>query len=317
MRRGTSWSSKNSFMFNNLDKTRYICYVKDLIMLKLLKYIAPSFHPTRIKLVRQILENIVTVLRPSTIKCKHGIELYIPKSDKGLYSLSLWMYGEYEPEETQLMLSLVLEGDMVIDICANIGYYTCLFAKKVGEKGIVHAFEPDLQNIKILQRNIELNKLKNVKVHPIALSNKTGRAKLYISEDNKGDHTLVPINNRDVSEVQTSTFDELFGNSGNVRLIKIDVQGFELKVLNGMQETLHENQIENMLIEFTPKRVKEAGYEPKEFIDYFTSRETLKNRVISATCEGNYKDLVSITPDLVKLSLSNNNLFNVFINKRV
>ena len=69
---------------------------------------------------------------------------------------------KYEPYETELILKQVKSGDIIVDVGANIGYYTVLFADKVGKKGKIIAIEPDPINFEILQKNIKENKLFNV-----------------------------------------------------------------------------------------------------------------------------------------------------------
>ena len=59
-------------------------------------------------------------------------------------------------------MKLIEEGDVVVDVGANIGYFTCLFGKRVGSSGMVHAFEPDRDNANVLEGNVRLNGLSNV-----------------------------------------------------------------------------------------------------------------------------------------------------------
>jgi len=88
-----------------------------------------------------------------------GHKMYLDDLD----TLHLAINGIWEPLETNLIKNKIKEGDIVLNIGANIGYYTLLIARLVGSNGKVFAFEPDLNNFKILKKNIEINNYKNNK----------------------------------------------------------------------------------------------------------------------------------------------------------
>ena len=85
----------------------------------------------------------------------------------------------YEPFETELLLSQLGPGNVVLDLGGNIGYYTLLFARRVGPSGKVFAFEPDPDNFALLQENIESNGYENVVLVPKAAADRAGPARLY------------------------------------------------------------------------------------------------------------------------------------------
>ncbi len=137
----------------------------------------------------------------------------------------------------------VRAGDLVVDVGANIGVLTDLFARWVGPSGRVIAIEPEPINIAALQRRMKRSDLaKIVQIVPAAASDCNGRALLRITPHHAGDHHLVAADNSagDTIEVDRITLDSLL-NAHNKRcpsLLKIDVQGAELPVLRGAQETL-------------------------------------------------------------------------------
>ncbi|MDQ3242738.1 MAG: FkbM family methyltransferase [Gemmatimonadota bacterium] len=105
-------------------------------------------------------------------------------------SLLLSMRGIYEPAETALVQQLVGPGSTVLDIGANIGYYTLQFAELVGASGRVIAFEPDPANFELLARNTQLNGYLNVTLVQRAASNTAGILNLHRSITNWGDSRI-------------------------------------------------------------------------------------------------------------------------------
>ena len=88
----------------------------------------------------------------------HGHRMLLDRYD----TLDLRRQGIFEPLATALLPLLVGDGDMVIDVGANIGYYTLLCARLVGKRGLVYAFEPEPQAFALLEQNVALNGYRNV-----------------------------------------------------------------------------------------------------------------------------------------------------------
>ena len=103
--------------------------------------------------MRKIIDSAIT---------KHG-KFFFPRYDVGVGD-SLREYGEFSEAELILMLSFINEGDTVLDIGSNIGAFTIPFAKKVGFKGKVYAFEPQSFIFRILKENVKINKLSNIEI---------------------------------------------------------------------------------------------------------------------------------------------------------
>jgi len=117
-----------------------------------------------------------------------GNTIYLDKND----SLRLSTRGSYEPFITKLMKSQIKPGDVVIDVGANIGYYTLLFAKLVGPQGKVYAFEPHPDNFFLLKKNVDVNKYKNIIIEQKAVSNRAGKIKLFIDNQEKNTkHSII------------------------------------------------------------------------------------------------------------------------------
>ena len=87
----------------------------------------------------------------------------------------------FEPFETHLLRREIRPGDVVLDIGANIGYYTIQFAHLVGARGKVVAFEPDSVNFNLLEQSVKANRLSNIELVNAAISNRRGRQVLHRS----------------------------------------------------------------------------------------------------------------------------------------
>lgn len=192
----------------------------------------------------------------------HGHTMYLDETD----SLRLSIFQTYEPYETALVQKLVKKGMTVVDIGANIGYYTLLFAKKVGPKGKVIAYEPDADNFSLLKKNVEENTYTNVVLHKKALSTKKGVAKLYLSDENKGDHQMYAGDDKRPSiSIDTVKLDDHI--KGKVDFIKMDIQGAEMKALLGMKKALHKNKKLTLITEFWPAAIQQSGESPSKMLE--------------------------------------------------
>ena len=170
------------------------------------------------------------------------------------------------------------QGDIVIDIGANIGRYTIISSKRVGANGKVVAIEADPSNFEMLNSNIKLNQLTNVIPLNYAVYSKETKIKLYLPEVESGFtkyKTIMPnwINTQEkFVEVNANTLDYLLQlnqiRQEEVNWIKIDVEGAEFEVLKGATNVLSKSKDIAILMELHgPPHV----YRPKveEFVDLY------------------------------------------------
>lgn len=153
-------------------------------------------------------------------------------------------------------------GDHALDAGGNIGYMTLLFAGKVGESGRVHSFEPHPQVGEALEKNVARVNRRNgasplVTVHHCALGSSRGEASLFESDYfaiNQGTASIAhvpedeqkPGSKRHMVEVET--LDELFPTE-SFALLKVDVEGFELEVLQGAEKLLSSGRVAHVIYE--------------------------------------------------------------------
>ena len=198
-----------------------------------------------------------------------GFRLYANSPDR-ILALLFWKWSILEGFESNYILNKIEPGWTVIDIGANIGFYTVQFSKKVGKYGKVFAVEPSFNNVYLLKKNVRVNQLKNVHIIEKAVSSKTGDGNLYLSTGHSGDHRIYnTVNKRECIPIQTITIDYLTKNEKQVDLIKMDIQGAEYLSIPGMNRTIKKFPNVKIVSEFSPKLLTESGGSPDQFLDYF------------------------------------------------
>ena len=287
----------------------------------LFRRVAPGWRPLRLALFRKLVMGYVTLRRPEVLAVDHGFKLRIPKRDRSPYVLSLYLDGEYEPEESRFITDFLAPGQLAFDIGANIGYMTCLMAKAVTGRGRVHAFEPDPTNFDVLRQNVAMNGFEGVITRCAALSSHTGTELISLSDENRGDHTLVSLPGRARIPVETVSFDEYYASScagQRVRLVKIDVQGYEFEVLKGMEGSLRKGVLDAVIVEFWPARVRLTGSESAE-VPAFIARMPYEANIVSHIGSGvsstAYSNLEEIAAACQKLEGEPDTSFNFLLRR--
>jgi FkbM family methyltransferase len=171
--------------------------------------------------------------------------------------------------ETELVKQEIQEGDVVLDIGANIGFYTLIFANLLYRKGKVFAFEPDPKNFASLKKNVKMSGYQNVVLEQKAVANKTGKIKLYLSKENREDHRIYDSHDgRNSIEIEAVRLDDYFRNyNGRINFIKIDIQGAEWGAIQGMPSLLQKNKTLKIFTEFWPAGLTRFGIEPEKYLE--------------------------------------------------
>jgi FkbM family methyltransferase len=216
----------------------------------------------------QFSPSVVEVLSEDTLITLHNRPFYIDELD----SLDLRSNPIFEPEETRLCNALISSGDTCLDIGANIGYYSVLFAKLVGPSGKVIAAEPDPDNFKLLKKNSSLCENANtISLHQTAFGNEEKVTALFKSKDNHGMHRL--YSSICCSE-ESSSVSVVLGDSLNIvdiDFLKIDIEGYELPALSGLKKTIENSPKIKILTEYSPLSISEAGFSPRAMIELMLS----------------------------------------------
>lgn len=166
-------------------------------------------------------------------------------------------------------------GGVVIDLGASFGYFSILAAQLVGPSGKVYSFEPEPIGFRNLLKNAEINKLHNISAYNLAVSDEEGVVNLYGGACGS---TMIPsianefypqkINDLSVSAV---TVDNFLKIEKQVALIKIDIEGAEIKAFRGMSKLLNSNSNTLILSELVPKMIEKVG----SVEEYFNTLQSL------------------------------------------
>ncbi len=222
---------------------------------------------------RRATAELMLALGKGTARVRvNGLRLKVNLRDNGV-GFPLYVNRSYESSETALLRFALKKGMCFVDVGANLGYYSTLASQAVGESGRVIAIEPDPYNYMLLSSNTLRNHLKNVSLHNLALGSSPGSGLLHLSSDNLGDHRLFGSDDsRKNIRVRIETLDNLL-SSLNARpdFIKMDVQGFEYHVTQGMRKTLADDRPLVVMSEFWPSGLAEAGSSPLEFFSLMES----------------------------------------------
>ena len=154
---------------------------------------------------------------------------------------------------------------------ANVGYFSLLASGLVGDSGRVFAFEPEPHNIGLLKRSIERNAVQNVTLTEAALSDRSGKATLFLDNSNFGEPSLEASNVTNPAgsvNVNTTTLDEFLGERADPRVdvIKLDTQGAEGHMLAGAEETLSTPGL-RVVMEFYPWGLRNMGSDPAAILN--------------------------------------------------
>jgi FkbM family methyltransferase len=186
----------------------------------------------------------------------NSFKMYVPFSKTDGIFISLRKKNTWESNVTKLMLKKFNQKniDTFIDIGANIGYYTLLFARKNIK---TYSFEPNLENYDILSKNLKINNFNNSIIYNLGLSDSIGELKFYYSKEKSGhgsfNKNIVKKQNLNLcKKIKVDKLDNINIEGENI-MLKIDIEGFELNAINGMLKLLDSTKIKVFCIEISRK----------------------------------------------------------------
>ncbi len=186
--------------------------------------------------------------------------------------LSKLIYNGFEKKERDYVMSQLNNGDIFVDVGSNIGLFSLPASIKVGDTGRVICFEPAPTTFNRLLENININKFHNLDIRNLGLSDKQGELQFHLYNDGYDAWNSFAADKNLQSDVaisvRTSTLDHELSDidKSRIKLIKIDVEGWEKFVLHGGKE-FFTNYDPIVLIEFTDTNTFNAGYSIYELYD--------------------------------------------------
>ncbi|MBL7910991.1 MAG: FkbM family methyltransferase [Bacteroidia bacterium] len=173
--------------------------------------------------------------------------------------------------EIDLLKKHIQKNDVVLDIGANIGFYATILSDIVGENGEVHCFEPDTKNFDHLKKTTA--NFKNIKINNKAVGPRTEKLKIYTSKNLNVDHrTYKPEEYDKEIEIDAVSIDDHLSANTKVNFIKMDIQGFEMQAIQGMQNILEKNKDVKLISEFWPYGLKKAGSSVTEYFNFLVNK---------------------------------------------
>jgi FkbM family methyltransferase len=197
-------------------------------------------------------------------------EFYVHDRQDLYISRDLLQSGIWEAFETRVFCRLCRQDDIVADIGANIGWYTSLAGRVIGDGGRVFAYEPDPTNFALLLANVENTPRKSqIQTCNIALADNDTPSTLFLCPSNLGDHRLFDDGTaREAIAVRVDTLDRIFGASTfRPTIVKSDTQGSEARILRGGSGMFDDGWRPIMILEFWPFGLTHAGDSPAKLYE--------------------------------------------------
>ncbi len=186
--------------------------------------------------------NIKVLKKREVVRKVNNYPMILNFDEEGL-SRQLMIHREREIFETETIKRIVKPGMCILEVGANVGYYTILMGKLIGKNGKIYAYEPYPRSVDILIRNLKLNNLTDtVEVHGLAVSSENTVKKLYLGSATNV-HTLINYktgdNNPDYIEVKTKDIREILINADRkIDLLRMDIEGHEREIFNRLSSDI-------------------------------------------------------------------------------
>ena len=201
-----------------------------------------------------------------------GFVLYASREDLAV-GIHILKNLEWEPHVAKIFAKRLSEGMTVLDVGANIGYFTFLAAARVGPSGRVLAIEPNRRNVAFLLATRARNQFHHVEIVQAAASDRWQVLSLSTSNSNGAAlETTGTEPNHFEEPVMALPLDAIFARSGRIGVVKIDVEGAEARALKGMSDILRRDR-PVVFSEFTPAAMPSmSGVSPGAYLEMFTSQ---------------------------------------------
>ncbi|MES2070906.1 MAG: FkbM family methyltransferase [Pseudomonadota bacterium] len=188
----------------------------------------------------------------------------------------IYFWGLWEHNELRVLQALLRPGDVFLDLGANIGFFSLVASKIVGDRGHVHAFEAIPDTLRELEHNIELNSVRNITVHPQAAANQNMLVRFARPTSAAGSEVnsmRYEIHGENYWEVPCVRVDECLDLTQAIRLIKIDIEGAEMLALRGMEKILQQPGKPIILCEVIDDILREMSSSAEELFSFLEAQD--------------------------------------------
>ncbi|MDO4582864.1 MAG: FkbM family methyltransferase [Planctomycetia bacterium] len=208
------------------------------------------------------------------VKTRFGFQIYADL--RQFIENRIAFFGIWEQGTTELFLKSIRPGEIVIDMGANIGYYTLLASRLVGPTGKVYAVEPARLTRERLLRNLELNHITNVVVLPYGAWDEEGETYLNFHTEERGRSSVIANETQEKIVQEKILLKPLWDlipseEYSRIRLVKMDVEGAEQRALKGLLPIFEANQPMTLFSEVIPDSLKALGGDADEYIQFLKS----------------------------------------------
>lgn len=180
------------------------------------------------------------------LNLKNGQKLKLRTASTDFYAfINVWIVEEYKKKGFEID-----ENDVVIDVGSHVGIFS-IYASQFCRNGQIISFEPINDNFRLLQENVKLNKLANVKAFNVAVAGKKGRIKIYYNDDQAA-HTIYG-NGQNYTEIDAVTLKQILDSNHIERcdLLKLDCEGAEYEILDSLPDEYF-RRINRICMEYHP-----------------------------------------------------------------
>lgn len=212
-----------------------------------------------------------------SVQTKSGFPIQIDARDR-YGAFKIWRTRAYEAPETAFFVRFARPGLRILDVGANIGYFSVLLGRAVGSTGKIISLEPAPKTAAICRSNLEINGLlATVQLLEVAAGAEASAATLYVDRDHPSnnalyDHRLAGSPPREARRVDLVRLDDIASGMAPIDLIKIDVEGAELSAIKGARAIIRGSPAIVICCEVAPRWLRSAGDRPEDLLDELGSQ---------------------------------------------
>ncbi len=214
------------------------------------------------------------------VQARWGSKIIVDTTDR---SLAPWLLadGLWESHITGWMHDFLEPGSVMVDVGANIGYFTLLAARRVGPTGRVVAIEAHPRLVQILRRNVAVNgHLETTTVHHMAAWSGPDRLRMHLRTHFAANSSLGSFggvadlaDTEETVEVEAKELDSVLADLERIDLIKVDIEGSEVQAFRGLTRTLERHPLVTIEFEWAPLQIEMVGDQPIRLLHFLEERD--------------------------------------------